>query len=287
MKKILALFSIILISFNTHAYRFAYTLSSKTIVYADQALKIPIGYIKPGRKLKVADKSLKRNTIVGLVVTGRVAYVKTKDLQFDLEGQELDENPKIKEHNVDILFKTAEDKLTENNYFVFDYSIIDGGAEWDQLNESLGSTDSSDIASYQFKVEHRSPQKNTGFSFALSWLTSSTESVKLKTLVGDAEYQFRLFQTELFSIEGYAGGSLSGDIQFKTGLDQISKGILIGYSFGGRVRLFPFSQYGLYGAAGFKKILPKSTDPLATDDGDITIKSLGGVQLSFGLSYKL
>jgi len=287
MKKILVLFFIIFTSLNTWAFRFAYTLNSKTIVYADKALNIPIGYVKAGRKLKVADKSFKRNTIVGLIVAGRVAYVKTKDLQFEVDGQSITDSPKIKEHNVDILFATDEDKLTENNFFVFEYSIIDAGAEWDEVNTALGSSETSDIASYQFKIEHRSPKTNYGFSFGLSWLTSATENIEMKSLTGDAEYQRRFFQTEFLSLEAYGGLSLSGDVQFKTRFNEVSKGILLGYSVGGRLRLFPFSKYGLYAGAGLKKYSPKSTDPLQTNDDERTIQSLGGVQLAIGFHYQL
>ena len=269
------------------AFRFAYTVNAKTIVYADKALNIPIGYIKIGRKLKVADKSFKRNTIVGLIVAGRVAYVQTKDLQFESDGNVFADNPKIKEHNVDVLFTTDEDKLTENNYFVFEYSLIDGGVELDQLNQDLGLEEVVDLSSYQFKIEHRSPKKKYGFSFGLSWITAKSEAVEVKTLSGDAEYQRRLFQTEFLSLEAYAGLSLSGDIQFKTRFDEVSKGIFLGYSAGGRVRIFPFSQYGFYASAGIKKLSPKSTDPLTTPSGETTIGSLGGVQLAAGFHYKL
>jgi len=287
MKKILALFFALLISTNIYAFRYAYTLSSKTIVYADRALNIPIGYIKAGRKLQVADKSFKRGSIVGLVVTGRVAYVKTKDLKFDLDGEKLSGTPTVKEHDVQILFMTDEDKLKENNFLALEMSQTDGGEEWDELNSDFDDTVSSDLTSFQIKIEHRSPKKDYGFSFGLSYLTSTAEGGEVKSILGDAEYQKRFFQSTLFSLEAYGGLSLSGDIQIKAKSGEISKGIAVGYNVGGRVRLFPFSKYGLYAGFGLKSLSLKSMTPIETPLSEVTLRSLGGPQISVGVHYKL
>jgi hypothetical protein len=287
MKKFLVLFFTFIISFQCFAFRFAYTVNSKTLVYADKSLKIPIGYIKAGRKLKVADKSFKRDTIVGIIVAGRVAFIETKDLQFEIDGNKITDNPKIKEHDVDILFATDEDKLTENNFITLTFSTIDAGSDWDTFNQNLGDENSSDVTSYQVKMEHRSPRHKYGFSFGLSWLTSTSEGADLKTLVANAEYQHRFFQSTMFSIEAYGGLNLSGDIKVETRFGEVAKGLLYGYSAGGRIRLFPFSKYGVYGALGVQKLSINSIEELTTNNGITILESLGGPQISVGVHYKL
>lgn len=288
MRIFIALFFIIL-SINTYAFRYAYTTNDKTLVYADKKLEVPIGYIRSGRKVKVGDKSYNKFTMTTIMVAGRVAFIKTEDLTFDLEGNKLSSAPAVKEHDIETLFQTDEDKLSENNYISFELSQFGSGDEWKELNQRLSGTEiDGAITVFTLKVEHRSPKKRSGFSIGANYAFASETKVKMQTLLLDYEYQYRIFQSKLFSLEGLGAIMATGELEITTRDGEVSNGVAYGYRLGARARFFTFSRLGFYGTLETMNLWVKSMDPITTNDiNDFTLGSFSGVKMTAGLSIQL
>lgn len=287
MKKLL-LFFYIFICFSAHATRVAYTINSKTIVYSDENLEIPIGFIKAGRKIVVSDKDFKANTVTALFVSGRISYVKLKDITFKVNNSDIGLAPEIKEHDVDVLFLTDEDRLRDNNHITLLIAKQALGSDWETFNENYGASEIPTFAN-QFKllVEHRSPAKKYGFGLGFSFLSASSTDLKIDIPILYLEYQYRLFQFKLISIEGYGGINFSGGAKLEDSEGQISRGVLLGYELGARARLFPFSKISVLGGIAVSSNKLDSMEPILNDDfEELVLTSIGGAKIEFGVSWK-
>jgi hypothetical protein len=286
MNKLLV-FILILLSTNIMAFRYAYTTNIKTIVYADKSLDIPIGYIRSGRKIRVADNSLKNNTIVPMIVTGKIAYVKTEDLTFKLDDENILGAATVNEHDVGLLFITDQEKLSKDNYVHTSVSSVSSGTEWKELNEGLGAETSS-LMVFTLGIEHRAPENRNGFAINLNYLTASTTVATFQSLTLSAEYQYRFFKTSLLTTEGFFGFHISGDAQIKTVESEISKGVLYGTTIGGRLRFLPYSKIGFYGQVSLTSFKPRDLDSINTDVGTkANLNSIGGTSIGAGVTFRL
>lgn len=271
------------------ATRYAYTVSPKTIVYSDENLEIPIGFIKSGRKIMVSDKDLKANTITATFVSGRIAYIKLKDITFKINDRSLGGSPEIKDHDINILFQTDEDKLKENNHLSITAGKQQIGAFWDDLNEFFGASEYSNYANtVKLQLEHRSPSKNYGLAFSFAYTTIDSEVASFQFPTVGAEYQFRLIQFNIASIEAFGGFVFSGGAKLKTYDGQISRGVIYGYEVGGRARIFPFSKFSLLGSISMNSLSTRDLDPLYDDNLNEFTPSgnTGGVKVELGVSMK-
>ncbi|MFN8369693.1 MAG: hypothetical protein U0T83_03605 [Bacteriovoracaceae bacterium] len=70
--------------------------SNDTIIYSDQECKIPIGRVAKGKLVKVGDVARARGTVLPIVVSGKITYIKVDDLYISNELQKID-NPRFVE----------------------------------------------------------------------------------------------------------------------------------------------------------------------------------------------
>ncbi|EQC46345.1 hypothetical protein [Bacteriovorax sp. Seq25_V] len=288
MKIILTLI-LVFCHFQILATRMAYTTNIKTIVYADENLDIPIGYIRAGRKITVGDNNLKTNTITPILVAGRIAYVQIKDITFESNGSEISAAPEIKDHDVDMLFLTDEDKLKENNFLTLSLGVSGTGTQWEEFNSSLESeSEKKNLSTFRLSLEHRTSLKSYGFSIWLGYMNTSTDIAKFEAPLIGGEYQYRLIQTKLISIEGFAGLQFSGGAKITMIDGQISKSVMYGTDLGVRARLFPFSTFGFNASASLFSNKITNMDAIQDDDlNEYTFSSMGGAKIEFGISYKI
>lgn len=287
MKKILLFFCFYL-QFCAFAQRVAYTINSKTVIYSDENLDIPIGFIKAGRKIQVSDNDFKANTITALFVSGKIAYVKLKDITFKSNGSDIGLAPEIKEHDIDQLFLTDEDRLKDNNHLTLHYAKQVLGSDWESVNKAYSANEVPTFANqYKLMLEHRSPAKKYGFGLGFSYISASSTELKLDIPIFYFEYQYRIIQFSLISIEGYAGLNFSGSAKLTDSIGQISRGAMIGTELGARARLFPFSRLSAFASVANSNNKLDSMDALVNEDfEDVVLTSIGGVKIEFGASFK-
>ncbi|MGI4992707.1 hypothetical protein ACRXCV_08765 [Halobacteriovorax sp. GFR7] len=281
MKKLLVLiFSLTQLS--TLAYRYAVTKSRQTIVYADVNLSAPIGYIRSGRKIKVGDNDLKQGTIVPLVVSGKIAYVRTNDISYSVSGTKLEHVPEITDHDVRTIFTNDAQRLKENSFISLDYARLEAGTEWDDFQAKYANETSPAFNRFNLAIEYRDPKHRHGFKITLGYLTASATYSSINSVLGELQYQFRFINRNSFVAEGFAGIILTGDFE-QENFGEKATGMAYGYNIGGRIRFAPYSKIGFYGQAGLSGLYTSSMDKLVTE----TVSSIGGVTIGAGISFRL
>jgi len=78
--KILIIFSFLISTSLVFAAQWATITKEKAVIYADQELTAPIGYIRRGKKIRVGEIARSYGKIIPVVVNGKVTYIKIQDI---------------------------------------------------------------------------------------------------------------------------------------------------------------------------------------------------------------
>lgn len=275
-------------SFSAFAAQIAVISVPKAIVYSDQNLTTPLGYIAYGKKIRVGEVERKDGTVLPLVISGRIAYIQTKDIIVkSLNVEEGFKNPKITEHDVALTFQTDQDKLSENNFVSFSLGSYSAGNDWKNLSDQFND-DTANFKVISVHMEHRNPIKRISWGFGLSYLSVSQSQLAAKTITIDGNLYYALFHFRYLTLEGFGGLSFSGDFQLDQGQgNQKTKGVGIGYTFGGIARILPYSKLGFFAGAALKSLKLKDLEPIEdSSENDVYLNSLSGVNIFAGISYK-
>jgi len=105
--------------------------SLDAIVYADQECKTAIGKIAKGKLVKVGDVARARGTVLPIVVSGKVTYIKVDDLYISNDLQKID-NPRFVEDE-EYVSTLKEYNQTLKKAISFHVGRFDPGSNYEQF----------------------------------------------------------------------------------------------------------------------------------------------------------
>lgn len=285
--KVLILLSLCIASLSAHAFKAAVVNVPETIVYSDLAMTSAIGFIRGGKVLRVGEKARMKGTLVPIVVSGRVAYIQTKDIRY-VEDEERTYSPKITEHNIDNEVFYVDDSLKDNNHIVIQGGQFSLGENWSNISTAAGDESVTSMTYYSIMLEHRSPLKSYGFGFGGSFYRVSQQSVEAAALSLDGQFYYSPLKFSWVSIDLLVGGMLSFDTRVKiTGVSGATKGTFYGWRFGPQARIFPEKKIGFVVGFGYKRITVSSLKRIILDDNsEVSLDLLSGAHAYGGMSYR-
>ena len=274
---------------NSWAGQVAFVKSKIAYIYSDQELKSPIGYVRQGKKLTVGEVSRKRGTLLPIVVSGRIAYIKREDLSVQDALVNTLIGKGYTEHEL-VIKEEKEDKLTENNFFVFTYNMFDPGPQWEEMTSTLNNDQTKTLTNFNFLFEHHPEIYNSFFGVGAGYYTLKTEDFAFSSITAEFTLGYTLFKpmTQAF-IDLYGGFSFSrvASVEVKDSVND-HEGNMYGYHLGLQTRIFPREEYGVIIGFSYKIVnltnMPDIDIPnYATD---YNLKSLNGFNLFFGIHNK-
>jgi hypothetical protein len=274
-----------------HGAQLAVVTTSQAIIYADQSLNSPIGFVRSGRRLMVGSVARGRGTVVPVVVAGKIAYIQVKDVALSNSAQqELErsgEQSRQLEHIVEenVYHSTFNYDLTENNFIIFGPAILSPGTALEQLND-VDNTASQNLSQWSLSIEHRPILSPFSFNVGLSYFSLSQSNFQLQSLSGHGTFNYNLIRLPYLNIGPMAGLYLSGDFRFKT-TELATRGGLVGYKIGGQARLAPRQKIGAAFEAGLQYLIPIGTKPVGGSEEIIDLNKIGGLFISAALVYRL
>ena len=73
---------------NLWAYQSAMVIADRAVIYADEQMSAPLGFIRKGKKIKVGEVARNRAQVYPIIVSGKMAYVRVIDLSTETESVE-------------------------------------------------------------------------------------------------------------------------------------------------------------------------------------------------------
>lgn len=273
------------------AAQMAIVSSGKAIIYADQGLTTPLGFVRSGRQLMVGETVRQSGTLLPVVVAGRIAYIQLKDVVLsdaDLVSSQKPQGPKIVEHEIDIPMDEITDDLKQNNHVSFQIGQFFAGTQLEELSLAAGAENGA-VTSYRLMFEHRPVIYRYFWDVGLGLYNYATESFALRAITLEGNYYYSLIQTRFLTVQGFAGVILSGDFRLTSDQLQVqSKGTAYGYQFGGSVKMATRQKIGFIGNLSMQTILPNGIETLGfiLADGTEKLTKLQGLHFSLGVVYK-
>lgn len=297
--RLLTLIGLFLLSFTLSAAQVAVVKKSKAIIYSDKKMVSPIGYVRKGKKLLVGDVKKRRGTILPVVVSGRVAYVKVEDIRLDSDLLPEQNRKRLREHVVaDELDGGNSFKITGDRFLVLSYNQFGLGDQWEKLSslsgqETLLSTARGANLFFEYRPNGFDMSGALGLGFY--FLSNGELTFKMATVEGNVHYKLAQWKSIFFEVTG--GGLFSGDLRIRTSelLDE-TKGSMVGYQVGVQAKYLPDRTLGFSAGANLRRLhvfnmeeVQVLQDPSSPETSDFVVEEFDSVtSLNFflGASYK-
>lgn len=270
----------------------ARVISPRAIVYADENMLSPLGYIANGKAIIVGNPRRINPNLVPLVVYGRLAFIEMKDIRFEDTADE-EYNAKRgapREHDVDITIQKPEERLSENNSFYFSLHRYDGGDEVKQLFLQVDDADKSVFTGFNLQFIHRQSTSRFFWGAALDYSAISTPNMKFGYWLLSPTIGYTFMRNPVFLLEAYASLDLALNTELSVDLNFVNEPS--GYVWGGqanaRIVLFPESKYHAFGGIGLRKYMVSGFSPLDDLNGNETtpIRDITSINLFIGAAME-
>ena len=266
--------------------------STKALIYADKELALPIGYVSFGKQIVVGEVARKGGSILPIIVSGKVAYIKVTDIS-SLKGKKESSLTRYYDADEDIIdyemAKRIQKDLSKNNYINTAYGFFDPGSQWHTLATSTGSLAEEKINTIDLAIEHRDPTKKLSWGYGISLYTLTQESIKTLTLSSEIPFYYRIYNYKQFAFDLHLGLSISTGFMVKMSDYKGSyKGFQYGRNIGLRTRIPLTKNWGTFATFGHRSLSITSMDPIKRDEqSDYLINNISGIHFTFGANYKL
>ena len=274
---------------NSHTAR---VISARAIVYADENMLSPLGYIANGKAIIVGNPRRINPNLVPLVVYGRLAFIEIKDIRFEDTADE-EYNAKRgapREHDVDITIQRPEERLSENNSFYFSLHRYDAGTEVKDLFTAIDNADESVFTGFNIQFIHRQSTSRLFWGAALDYSSISTPGMKFGYWLLSPTFGYTFMKNPAFILEAYGSLdlALNTELDINTNYEDEPSGYVWGAQFNARVVLFPDSKYHAFGGVGLRKYNVSGFSPLEDLNGNAvqSVRDITSISLFVGAAME-
>lgn len=266
--------------------------ASKAVVYSDENMLSPLGYIANGKAIVVGNPRRMNRDLVPIVVYGRIGYIEIKDIRYEDTSAE-DYNVKRgapREHNIDAIIQRPEEALSENNSFYFSLHTYAAGSEIKNAFLVIDNADESNFTGFQAQFIHRKEMSRVFWGAAIDYSSISSLNMKLAYWMISPTLGYTPIKNKLFLIDLYASLDLAVNTEFEitTNFQSEPTGLVYGVQLDSRIVFFPDAKYHLTGGVGLRKYKVSGLQTLK-DLNDIPFEGITGIsslQLFLGVAME-
>ncbi len=173
----------------------------KAVIYADRFMKAPIGTVSKDKKLKVSESSKFKGYVFAVVISGRIAYIKSEDITILSESGGINNEELIgyDSFDNDLYFMLTSYK---SNYTLNRYSASD--------EETTGQT----FSGFDVKWQRRY-SRSTLFRFGFEYLSFSNNGEKLVIPSFSGELIYELINLKEWRLRTAIGFSASPQVPYE------------------------------------------------------------------------
>ncbi len=265
----------------------------KAIVYSDENMNSPLGYISNDKLITVGNPRKKNPDLVPLVVYGRLAFIESKNIHFENESVEKlsSKHGAPREHNIDIILTKPEEKLSENNSAYFSLHQFSGGNDTKNLFSNIDGTNKQNYLGYGISLIHRQTTGKLFWGLGYEYNSISSSNIDfnifmLKPIIGYTPIRTPLFLVDLFFTLDF---SLSAQLTIKNNLDTEPPGFIWGPELGARMVFFPANKYHLCGGIGYRNYKVLRLESVFNSNEVLIsgIRNISGAEVSLSFAIEI
>lgn len=267
-------------------------VTPKAVVYADENMLSPLGYIANGKAIIVGNPRRMNKDLVPTVVYGRLAFIEIKDIRYeDTADEEYNARRGApREHDFDITIQKPEERLSENNSVYFTLHTYGAGEDVKDAFINIQETQKSNISGFAFQFIHRQPQSRVFWGAGFDFNNISSGDMKLGYWLLSPTLGFTPIKNPLFFLDIYGSLDLSINAEFdiSNNYENEPTPFVWGPQINARVVFFPQSQYHVVGGVGLRKYTVLNLEELKNlnDQPVAGIKNITSAQVFIGLGME-
>jgi hypothetical protein len=289
--KCLILFCILIAPYRgVFALQKALVVNENTVVYADETLESPIGFIKRGKIITVGERMRRNSSVATIVVSGKVAFVKVLDLNLDPATFENPENGTIRMTSREMLNEelTPIEDFRKRNSLFFDFHQFNMGNQWDDYSQLAGDEEASSLSIARVMFHHRFFKPQYAVAMGVGYYFVGQENIAMEAMTFEGQAYFSPLYTGLISIDFFVGVGLSALASLEAkGSNDRNNGSLISYQAGGQVTLIPISSISVHAGLAFRRIAVEGMDEIRFANTNLSgkLNVLTGADIFAGVSF--
>lgn len=266
--------------------------SPKAVVYADENMNSPLGFISNGKLITVGNPRKLNRELVPLVVYGRVAFIKISDIRYEDEDDDKFSS-KIgapREHDIDVIIQKPDEKLSQNNSAYFSLHQFYTGDELKNLFMAIDNEEKNSITGITAQFIHRKEFSKFFWGAGFDYSAVSSEHLRFAFFMINPTLGYTLLRNPLFLLDIYGSidFSVTTAMDIDNNTDREPSGFLFGPQVNARIVFFPEKKYHLVGSMGYRKYKAREIDGL--EDVNATpvegVQNISGVQFAVGLGME-
>jgi hypothetical protein len=265
------------------AYQIAYIKESRALIYADHELKVPIGYLSKGKKIRVGEVKRNGGQALPLILSGKIVYIKVNDLV--LKDQKKEEYVATETQHI-IEEEENKEELLEPFRLVANLGLMNPGSQWDELMSLTGGS-SSPMLQIEALVELRLIKSAFFFDAGLIYSTLNGGTYSYEGIGFKGLAQYRLLNLELFYFDVNAGFHFApggAKVMYQGVYDN---GSYYGWVFGAQARFLPKNTWNLNLGVNYNIIGLQDIENIPIPSGEYKLNVFEGLGLYFGVSFPL
>lgn len=222
----------------------------KAVVYADENMLIPIGYIANGKSIKVGNPRRINKDLVPLNVFGRIGYIEIKNISYDKLSDEdyFAKRGAPKEHNVDLVLPKPDEDFSIGNYLFLGMHQQAAGKNFQDTLFNIDGTETNSITGLSISAIHRMNTSSFFWGLGFDYNFISTPEIKFNYVMLTPIVGTNIRNKKYYRLDLLAGVDFSLSTDYKMSSIDLREtgGFIWGPSFGMRAILFPENRYQLY-----------------------------------------
>ncbi len=248
--KTVTLLLLISICSTAFASKLAVVKEQKSVVYADEDLRAPIGTLSQGTQIKIGEKFRKGGTVAYTTYENRIVYIKVSDISISgIKDEFIMNTTRFKLQAIEEKKKLGLPSLA---YLSFKIGQSIPGADWTDLAEQM-ETKNSLFYFIGFQAEYNYKQGPISAYVGYEYSTNVDDQLKITMYSLDMGISYGIFQGRHYSLDLLGGPVISPGIGIYTENKQyFTKGSGYGYKVGASLKLFRQSKWGITVGANYR-----------------------------------
>ena len=290
------IFAVSEIKADTHdsqsGYHRARVTAAKAVVYADEVLSSPLGYIAIDKVIFVGNPRKQNPDLFPTIVYGRVGYIEGKNFKFEDENVDSYNAKKgvSREHNIDVIIVKTDEKLSENNSAYLSLYSFSAGSELKRFTQNISNTEKDNFIGYNASLMHRQSDGRMIWGLAYEYMSTSTSNMDLNFFILGPLIGLTPFRSNFLFVDLI----LSVDFSLGSNFDVIDNyqnedaPFAWGPQLTGRLVFFPTKKYHPTLGLSYRS-LSVSNLKSVTDKNDVVIEgisSMRGLSASLGVGIE-
>lgn len=265
----------------------------RAIVYSDESMNSPLGYISNDKLITVGNPRKKNPDLLPLVVYGRLAFIEVKNIHYESESMEIQNSKRgaPKDHNIDDVLIKVEEKLSENNSAYFNIHQFYSGEEVNSLFERTDGEAKNNFVGFDVSFIHRPPNAKMFWGAGFDYSSISSDNISFNSFMINPTLGYTPLKNPLFLLDLFFSMdfSLNAQIKLKNNTSSEPTPFFYGPQLSTRIVFFPNQRYHLTGTLGYKsyKVINIESLPDINDEPMDGVSKVSGLNMAIGFAMEI